>query len=423
MVSAAWDTQFWLIFPDVTFQEGQSVSVSMEVRAEKDATSGTQTHKGAGGYLHWAGIGTVAFTTDWTEYSYTGKIEGAMVGGNAFAFNLNDFKEANKYYFDNISLKLDGVELVSNGDLDGDDMTNFIAKEYPASSADATSYARKIEGYSIEVPGGRTPLTPEEKKDTLTWAMNNWISGIMTATDGYVSAWDVVNEPISGTDKDGDGFYDLWSSKNSAGDNNFYWTDYLGNLDYVRTAVKQAREHYIGEAPLKLFINDYNLESDWDDNKKLKSLINWIAKWEEDGVTKIDGIGTQMHVSYHANAATQASKEAAIEKMFELLAETGKLIKISELDMGYVDANGATVKTAAMTEEQHMAMSEFYKFIIKKYFEIIPAAQQYGITHWSPTDSPAGSGWRAEEPIGLWDAGYNRKHVYAGFADGLAGAE
>ena len=91
--------------------------------------------------------------------------------------------------------------------------------------------------------------------------------------------------------------------------------------------------------------------------------------------------------------------------------------------MGYVDANGATVKTAAMTEEQHLAMAEFYKFIIKKYFEIIPAAQQYGITHWSPTDSPAGSGWRAEEPIGLWDAGYNRKHVYAGFADGLAGAE
>ncbi len=267
------------------------------------------------------------------------------------------------------------------------------------------------------------PLTAAEKKDTITWAMNNWISGMMAATEGYVSTWDVVNEPISGTDVDGDGFYDLWSSKNSAGDGNFYYTDYLGDLDYVRTAVKQAREHYTGEAPLKLFINDFNLESDWDDNKKVKSLINWIAKWEEDGETVIDGIGTQMHVSYYENAATQASKEAAIENMFELLAATGKLIKISELDMGYVDANGTTVKTANMTEDQHMAMAEFYKFIIKKYFEIIPANQQYGITHWSPTDSPSGSGWRAEEPIGLWDANYNRKHVYAGFADGLAGAE
>lgn len=66
-------------------------------------------------------------------------------------------------------------------------------------------------------------------------------------------------------------------------------------------------------------------------------------------------------------------------------------------------------------------MSEYYKFIVKKYFEIIPVAQQYGITQWCITDSPTGSGWRGGEPVGLWDANYNRKHTYAGFADGLAG--
>ena len=418
MVSAAWDTQFWLIFPDVQFQKGQTVSVSMEVRADKEAYAGTQTHNGPGGYLHWAGIGTVNFTTDWEVYTFNGSIDNdAMVGGNAFAFNLNDFQSANKYYFDNISLKLDGVELVSNGNLDGDDMTNFVAKEYPAPGGSA---ARKIEKYTIEVPGGRTPQTPEQKRDTLKWAMDNWIKGMMTATKGYVTAWDAVNEPISG---EGGEFYNLWSADNGDAANNFYWQDYLGDEEYVRFVVAKAREYYTGTEPLKLFVNDYNLESDWDQNKKLKSLIHWIEVWESDGVTKIDGIGTQMHISYYENAATQASKEAAIENMFELMAETGKLIKISELDMGYVDANGNSVKTANMTEEQHFAMAEYYKFIIKKYFEIIPAEQQYGITHWSPTDSPKGSGWRAEEPVGLWDAGYNRKHVYAGFADGLAGAE
>ena len=31
------------------------------------------------------------------------------------------------------------------------------------------------------------PLTPEEKKDTLTWAMDNWIRGMMEATGGYVT--------------------------------------------------------------------------------------------------------------------------------------------------------------------------------------------------------------------------------------------
>ena len=32
-------------------------------------------------------------------------------------------------------------------------------------------------------------------------------------------------------------------------------------------------------------------------------------------------------------------------------------------------------------------------------------------------------GWRGTPPVGLWTKEYRRKHVYAGFADGLAGAE
>ncbi|MBR6539652.1 MAG: endo-1,4-beta-xylanase [Bacteroides sp.] len=379
----SWDTQFF-IKTNIALKADDKVKVSFDYRADVANNSESQAHGAPGAYIHWDGGVAVSFTTEWQHFEKIVAINSSMSPSEnmqSWAWNLDvgaPSAPVNKYYFDNITV-------------------------------------------AIERSGNTIPLTPEEKKDTLVWAMNNWISGMMTATEGYVSAWDVVNEPISGQDVDGDGYYDLWSSENSAGDNNFYWTDYLGNLDYVRTAVKQAREHYIGEAPLKLFINDYNLESDWDDNKKLKSLINWIEKWEEDDVTKIDGIGTQMHISYYENAATQASKEAAIENMFELMAATGKLVKISELDMGYVDANGNSVKTVNMTEEQHFAMAEYYKFIIKKYFEIIPAAQQYGITQWCVTDSPAGSGWRAEEPVGLWDANYNRKHVYAGFADGLAG--
>lgn len=88
--------------------------------------------------------------------------------------------------------------------------------------------------------------------------------------------------------------------------------------------------------------------------------------------------------------------------------------------MGVVDENGIDVKTEDVTFEQEQAMARYYKFIIQKYFEIIPVAQQYGITHWSPTDSPADSGWRAGSPIGLWTLDYNRKPAYAGFADGLA---
>lgn len=276
------------------------------------------------------------------------------------------------------------------------------------------------------------PLTDEEKKNALTPALGTWIDGMMEATDGYVTSWDVVNEALSGADKDGDGKYDLQSAKRgnvSADDakNNFYWQDYLGDIEYVRTAVAAARKSFAAHngdpEKLKLFINDYNLESDWDDNGKLKSLIQWIHDWEADGVTKIDGIASQMHISCYADPNTQESKKKHIEEMFKLLAKTDKLIKISELDMGYVDAAGKDVTYDQMTEEQHKEMRDLYTFVLQKYFEIIPIDKQYGITQWCATDSPKDSGWRPGLATGLWDLNYLRKHTYAGFAVGLGAPE
>lgn len=276
------------------------------------------------------------------------------------------------------------------------------------------------------------PLTDEEKKNALTTAMGTWIDGMMEATDGYVTSWDVVNEALSGADKDGDGKYDLQSAKRgnvSADDakNNFYWQDYLGDIDYVRTAVAAARKSFAAHngdpEKLKLFINDYNLESYWDDNGKLKSLIQWIKDWEADGVTKIDGIASQMHISCYADPVKQESVKNHIVKMLELMKESKKLCKISELDMGYVDAAGKDVTYDQMTEEQHKEMRDLYTFVLQKYFEIIPAAQQYGITQWCATDSPKDSGWRPGLATGLWDLNYLRKHTYAGFAVGLGAPE
>ena len=39
--------------------------------------------------------------------------------------------------------------------------------------------------------------------------------------------------------------------------------------------------------------------------------------------------------------------------------EAGKLVKISELDMGYVNNQGQTLKTSELTERQHRNMAEF----------------------------------------------------------------
>lgn len=292
------------------------------------------------------------------------------------------------------------------------------------------------------------PLTPQEKSDTLTWAMNKWISGMMQATEGKVKAWDLINEAVSGGGNvDGNGNYALQTEANSEHNpQDFYWQDYFTPEMYGPIVEKAARDAYAaveGTNPedLKLFINDYNLESDWDNNQKLNSLVYWIGVWEKKGKelgwnTKIDGIGTQMHISYYENPKTLESKKKAIQNMLTIMAGTGRLVRISEIDMGYIgvtkDKNGNVVDGDEVTTAQleklpieervakEKAMAEYYKWIIEQYFKIVPVKQQYGICQWCLTDSPTDSGWRPGQPVGLWNLNYQRKPAYGGFADGLA---
>ena len=281
------------------------------------------------------------------------------------------------------------------------------------------------------------PLTPQEKSDTLTWAMNKWISGMMQATEGKVKAWDLINEAISGGGNV-NGFYALQTEATSEHNpQDFYWQDYFTPEMYGPIVEKAARDAYAAvegtnPADLKLFINDYNLESDWDNNQKVKSLVYWIGVWEKKGKelgwnTKIDGIGSQMHISYYENEQTLESKKKAIQNMLKIMAETGKLVRISEIDMGYVDKDGKDVTTAQLEKlpieervAKEKAMAEHYKWIIEQYFKIVPVSQQYGICQWCLTDSPTDSGWRPGQPVGLWNLNYQRKPAYGGFADGLA---
>ena len=378
----SWESQFWIVANEA-LPEGSKCHVKFDYKADGGCVGtnvDTQAHFGPGEYQHWACAGTIAFTADWQTYEKEFTVDGSMAGANgmkSIAFNMSPNTAAGAYYIDNVVFEVEK-----------------------------------------ENAGGGIPLTPQEKKDTLLYAMDKWIHGMMDACrdeEGnlLVKAWDVVNEPIGGNGQLQHGTPDNTTD--------FFWQDYLGDLDYVRSAVKFARQY--GGDDLKLFVNDYNLEYDWDasGNKKLESLISWINKWESDGSTKIDGIGSQMHISCYADATEAQKRKDLIVKSFQMMAETGKLVRISELDMGYVDANGNAVKTVEMTEEQHHQMADFYKWIIQQYKTIIPPAQQWGITLWCATDAPADSGWRAGEPVGIWDQNYYRKHVYAGIADGLSG--
>ncbi len=367
-----WDVQFQAM-TDILLQAGKSYKMTITIRGTEAGTMHSKLGDFNTAYSDET-CPNFAFTADWqdVEVNYTPVLD-------------NNFL------------------LLQCGDFVGDIFIKSI----------------KFEGYK----GKTIPLTQQERHDVLVDAMDQWIKGMMEACDGKVKAWDLVNEAISGGGDDGEGNYVLQTATQpnsgswDVGGSNFFWQDYLGSLDYVRQACRLARKY--GPKDIVLFINDYNLESDWDDNKKLKSLINWIKKWESDGVTKIDGIGTQMHISYDERYLS--SKKSHITKMFELMAQSGKWVRVSEMDMGYTDANGNKVTTDKMTEEQHKKMADLYEWIIKEFFRIVPAAQQWGICQWCPTDAPEIGGWRTNEPVGIWDRDFYRKHVYAGFVRGLGG--
>ena len=187
---------------------------------------------------------------------------------------------------------------------------------------------------------------------------------------------------------------------------NFYWKDYLGE-DYPRLVIDLARQY--GSADMKLYINESDLTSDVE---KLNSLIHWINQWESDGKTRIDGIGMSMHLSFMTDDSAQRKQEENIKNAFTQLAATGKLIRISELDMNMVDASGAEISIQNMTFEQERLMADFYAFILSTYGELVPADQQGGITQWTIVSS-------ANVPNGLWSEDYRRQPAYAGFVEGL----
>lgn len=263
--------------------------------------------------------------------------------------------------------------------------------------------------------------TPEEKKQLLLGAMEDWIKEAMNHVGKYCTSYDVINEPI-GDDATFRGINGRgWMSgdsepvetvetglnlnwENGAGNGHFYWGYYLG-MDYAVKAFEYARKYAAAVNPdMKLFVNDYNLEVS---PNKLKKLIEFVEYIDQNGA-HVDGIGTQMHVN-----GKSITKEQ-VDEMFKTLAATGKLIRITELDVA--------LGTAAPSVEEQQIQSDVYQMIITSYFENIPQAQQSGVTIWSLTDNAKEHEyWLNGDTPNIFDAEYRRKIAYKGVADAIIG--
>lgn len=270
-----------------------------------------------------------------------------------------------------------------------------------------------IDDFKIEEQVIQESQDSEEEKaqrveDAVKEHMKYWIDEMITHcyTTGGVTGWDVVNEPMDDGNPD-----ELKTTPDSdVPDDAFYWQDYfIEPRQYAYWAFRYAREKYeeLGVTDPKLFINDYNLEYDNDKCQGIIDYVNEIEDLEIDGVKcKVDGIATQMHISYNSN-------KDRIRTMFQMLNQTGKLIKISELDVKLPESESHTA-------EQYQQQADMYEYVINTYFEEINPAQQYGITIWSLSDkADEHEYWLPNQAPNLWDENLQPKEAYYSVAKAL----
>lgn len=259
--------------------------------------------------------------------------------------------------------------------------------------------------------------TAEEKKTILLGAMESWIRQMAEHMGDRVIAWDVINEPIADGTNGWRGIDNVFNGQDKApveynglnlnwASDHWYWGYFIGK-EYAVKAFEYARKYCASGS--KLFVNDYNLEISPGKLSALVRFVNYIDQNNSTGGPLVDGIGTQMHVN------TSITKEK-VDDMFRVMAATGKLVRITELDV--------SVGTAEPTSYQLKAQAETYRMIIESYKENVPEAQQSGITVWTLSDAPAEHlYWLKDDAPNLFDGKYVRKLAYKYFCDGLAGKD
>lgn len=270
-------------------------------------------------------------------------------------------------------------------------------------------YIQKVQvGY---YPDNHRPQTAQELNDTINYAVNAWCNGVMNINEGRIKSFDLIDEALDPNAELENGMLDLKHSTDK-----IFWQDFLGSENYapaVAKAASRAFTEYGGEASeLKFFIS----ESGLDDAKKIESLKYWISIWDNNGA-KIDGINAKLNLFYSEDAATQAANEATLKTLLNNLAGTGKMVRLSNFDIKYQDAEGKSVTAANITEAQRQKLADFYGFVIKQYMAIIPNDKQAGICKGNMVDTG--------DPVGLWSKDKSQDWVrtatYKAFCDALSG--
>ena len=416
----AWEAQCAYTFDDA-LQEGKKYIIQFYAKSSSAAGELQFQYQNGSTYSSQGGYNTFSVGTDWVKCEFT--FTPAYDDANRIILNYG--KVGGTYYIDNIKF---GLAKDQNAAARG---IQYIQ----ASNRKARKVTRASRKYFVL-------KSAAEKQAALEGAMEAWVSGVakhLAEKNVVPYGYDVINEPIAdGSNKyrgidegifggtwteDEQTMYDAAPVETEAdgltlnwGSNHWYWGYYV--KDYPVKAFQLARKYLPAET--KLFVNDYNLETS---PNKLDALVKFVKDIDEkNGTPIVDGIGTQMHVTLSSsddaekNAANIAALKEQVDAMFKTMAATGKLVRVTELDL--------SLGTASPSSNQYKAQSDAYRMIMESYKANVPAAQQSGITIWSLSDNEAEHEyWLKGQVPNLFDKDYKRKWAYKGFCDGIAGED
>lgn len=409
----AWEAQCAYTFNDY-LEMNKTYVIKFKAKSTSPAGELQFQYQNGTTYSSQGGYNTFNVGTDWQTFQYEFTIDKY---DDVNRIILNFGKVGATYYIDNIKFGLAKDQSTATRGIQYVLARNGKARK--ATRAGSKMY------YVLK--------TPAEKQAALEGAMEAWVSGVanhLKEKNVVPFGYDVINEPIADgsygrrgydgvfgmegdsepTESEADGLSLNWES------GHWYWGYYV--KDYPVKAFQLARKYL--PADTKLFVNDYNLETS---PKKLEALIKFAKEIDEkNGSPIVDGIGTQMHVTLNCsddaekNAASIAELKAKVDAMFQTMAATGKLVRVTELDL--------SLGTGTPSSNQYKAQSDAYRMIVESYKANVPEAQQSGITIWSLSDNEAEHEyWLKGQVPNLFDKDYKRKWAYKGFCDGIAGED
>ncbi|PHK18782.1 hypothetical protein VF12_39275 [Nostoc linckia z15] len=210
---------------------------------------------------------------------------------------------------------------------------------------------------------------------------------------GRVHSWDVINE--------------IFERQNGKMKQTAFRKLYNSDEAYMEFVKKCFIWAHEADPSAKLFYND-NAYGQFE--PMLPAVLKMVSEFRKSGVP-IHGLGSQMHINVNTT-------DESIRKSLQVLASTGLLVHVSELDIA-INPN----RSNQLVISDKLLKSQALKFqtVANAYKQYVPTSQQHGITVWGLTDTESDQvkdNGPIEMPL-LFTSKLEKKQSYFGMLSGL----